>query len=587
MANTLKISEAVINKLSTINFTYSGCLHGIFYKNSLLVLGLHVETDEKDEIINSLPTEVDICGVIDINSEENNVKVDDILRKVDITDNPIYISFNSSLENSISAYFIVNDQLKSANFEIVKQANIYSEFVHVRLRASLPIYTELNIDAIKEAFLTLRKQFTSGQVAFNFQKSKVYLVGHDLENRLIGLSGDPTVGELCDESYVTNEGQINQRKRKSGQNIQQQVIEVYMFKKSTRDFPVEGTTLHAPVVHVDKKTFQSLQLWVEVDALSMVHVDSKVVNLYDIIVESSCRNLRLQQNAFFKFFTDCIEEQGKISNLKIYHFYPESCGHFVTKAYPKNFADIDLEEERSLLHKQLLLPVNRPIFRKSNVFLFRSDIQIGGPLINPHEGLIHTGNENEVVIVRGKYLYYHYCQNKMDDNGWGCAYRSLQTLASWFLLQGYTCRPVPTFDEIQKCLVDIGDKSNSFIGSKQWIGSTEVTFVLNSLLGITSKIIYVSSGEELATKGPDLINHFKTQGTPIMIGGGVLAHTILGVDYNRKTGDIQFLVLDPHYTGPEDVEIIQKKGWCGWKGMNFWDKGSYYNMCLPQAPTCI
>lgn len=106
----------------------------------------------------------------------------------------------------------------------------------------------------------------------------------------------------------------------------------------------------------------------------------------------------------------------------------------------------------------------------------------------------------------------------MDDNGWGCAYRSLQTLASWFVLQGLTDKNVPTFKDIQICLVDIGDKPASFIGSRQWIGSTEVNYVLDSLLGITSKIIYVSSGAELGSKGPELLYHFKTQGTPVMIG---------------------------------------------------------------------
>lgn len=106
----------------------------------------------------------------------------------------------------------------------------------------------------------------------------------------------------------------------------------------------------------------------------------------------------------------------------------------------------------------------------------------------------------------------------MDDNGWGCAYRSLQTLASWFRRQGYTEKEVPTFKDIQKCLVDIGDKPSNFNGSKQWIGSTEVNFVLNSLMNITSKILYVSAGEEMGSKGPELINHFRTQGTPVMIG---------------------------------------------------------------------
>ncbi len=56
-----------------------------------------------------------------------------------------------------------------------------------------------------------------------------------------------------------------------------------------------------------------------------------------------------------------------------------------------------------------------------------------------------------------------------------------------------------------------------------------------------------------------LINHFKKEGTPVMIGGGVLAHTILGVDFNESTGDSMLLILDPHYTGVDDIKTIQDK----------------------------
>ena len=60
-------------------------------------------------------------------------------------------------------------------------------------------------------------------------------------------------------------------------------------------------------------------------------------------------------------------------------------------------------------------------------------------------------------------------------------------------------------------------------------------------------------------------------------GGGVLAHTILGVDYNEKTGDLKFLILDPHYTGAEDLKTIQDKvkNWS-----LFWIHPSMYNMGL-------
>lgn len=49
-------------------------------------------------------------------------------------------------------------------------------------------------------------------------------------------------------------------------------------------------------------------------------------------------------------------------------------------------------------------------------------------------------------------------------------------------------------------------------------------------------------GEDIALKGRELAKHFKEQGTPVMIGGNNLAHTILGVDFNEHTGDIKFLV---------------------------------------------
>ncbi len=38
-----------------------------------------------------------------------------------------------------------------------------------------------------------------------------------------------------------------------------------------------------------------------------------------------------------------------------------------------------------------------------------------------------------------------------------------------------------------------------------------------------------------------------------------MAHTILGLDFNEETGDVKFLVLDPHYTGAETVKTIVDK----------------------------
>lgn len=88
------------------------------------------------------------------------------------------------------------------------------------------------------------------------------------------------------------------------------------------------------------------------------------------------------------------------------------------------------ENERRLLHKQLALPTNKPLFRRGNAYSNNS----GGRLVNPHEAVPVSPAKPDVTValVRGKYTYHHYMQDNFNDDGWGCAYRSMQTIFSWF-----------------------------------------------------------------------------------------------------------------------------------------------------------
>ncbi|CAL1601311.1 unnamed protein product [Knipowitschia caucasica] len=270
------------------------------------------------------------------------------------------------------------------------------------------------------------------------------------------------------------------------------------------------------------------------------------------------------------------------------HFLLPPPHGLVTVVYPSGVPDSQLQTVRQTLHKKYDLPEDTPYFRRANAYHFANEPYRDGYLRNPHLSLNLPALDNgKVYLVQGLYSYHHYMQDRIDDNGWGCAYRSLQTICSWFQQQGYEERSVPTHKEIQQALVDVGDKPAAFVGSRQWIGSIEVQVVLSQLLGVTSKIMFVSQGSELASKGRELANHFTTEGTPVMIGGGVLAHTILGVAWSETTGEIRYLILDPHYTGAEDLQLITEKGWCGWKGPEFWDQTAYYNLCLPQRPRVI
>ena len=127
----------------------------------------------------------------------------------------------------------------------------------------------------------------------------------------------------------------------------------------------------------------------------------------------------------------------------------------------------------------------------------------------------------------------------------------------------------------------VGDKDKKIIGSKEWIGAFEVNLVLNELLGIDNQILYVSSGTELNSKGRELLYHFQHNGTPVMVGGGVYAYTILGIDYDKVKGSCKFLILDPHYIGEDDTKNIINKGWCNWKTIDIFKKENFYNLCLP------
>ena len=185
--------------------------------------------------------------------------------------------------------------------------------------------------------------------------------------------------------------------------------------------------------------------------------------------------------------------------------------------------------------------------------------------------------------VRGAYEYYHYMQDRFDDNGWGCAYRSLQTLCSWFSLQNYTSLAPPTHREIQRVLVDIGDKPEAFLGSTEWIGAVELAYVLDERYGVSCKILTVPSGYDLPSRARELARHFDETGTPVMMGGGKLAYTLLGVQWDEKTGECAFLILDPHYTGGEDLKAIVPR-WCGWKKCEDVFARDFYNLLMPIPP---
>lgn len=85
------------------------------------------------------------------------------------------------------------------------------------------------------------------------------------------------------------------------------------------------------------------------------------------------------------------------------------------------------------------------------------------------------------------------------------------------------------------------------------------------------QILTVNRGADIPSHARELAAHFEAQGTPVMIGGGVLAYTLLGVQFDEVTGDAAFLILDPHYTGGGSRHTARGLGGWAFGGMApFW-----------------
>uniref|UniRef100_A0A0K8TZQ5 Probable Ufm1-specific protease 2 n=1 Tax=Bactrocera latifrons TaxID=174628 RepID=A0A0K8TZQ5_BACLA len=615
MLPKLKISAFLLKRLERIKQQCSGCLFGVLYgEGTLLLMGFNVESTighlNYEQIQFKFPAELDLCGLVKFGDcTDAEAHINDILKDVDITDNPILLQCELGTLVGMRASVFIHSKFEEVPYEVMEAEQLYRDFCFTKLKCSLELYTQQTVEAVRREMHTLRKLLSSGSLAFCLESTKIYVTSAGAQGQ--GITNESLINNVLNavSKAISSADENHENVEKGGKKKVQSssvslakvfgalgcaydILRINVLRCKTRERnaidSTGGSNQVAPpaVAMCVKREEEKVCMPLEVEAMAMLCKSTKVSRLYDILIESICRSLRLFEQSMVERLENS-SETPQLLRPSGYHFFPQEFGHFLSCSYLDGVSDDEtsVQDKRKKLHRHFGLPVTRPYFRRANHCLFYDELSNPSPLVNTHIGLRPSGiTDGRQYLVQGNYHYYHYLQQEMQDKGWGCAYRSLQTICSWFLLQGYTEKPVPTHREIQKYLVNIGDKQPSFVGSTQWIGSTEVSMCLQGFLNVDSRIQHVTSGAEVANLASDLAMHFQTQGTPIMIGGGVLAHTIIGIDYCSQTGKVKFLILDPHYTGADDLHTIQTKGWCGWKGGDFWDKKSYYNLCMPQRP---
>ncbi|KAH6819954.1 Peptidase C78 [Perilla frutescens var. hirtella] len=597
---------------------------------------------ELDEIRSLIPRGFEVVGAMIVH-DKNDVKVEKVagdaisavrsLRKAHYgndSEDKVLIGGVLDLKNGSSErdlqFFISRaansyklDKVSSVVYEDQPEKEVWEKGCIVRCELSLKLplyYATDNSKAVEgaytQAITAVERNLRDPQVAYILEAQNnsggpepVILHGLELDPPAEELPENAVILETAEESlarslacsYFFSETRDIASFNSVEQNADKILVSV-MFNRSKSDVQPA-----APVAEYFPALGEAKLLVVnhKVEVLSYCTKDLLLTDMVSkLIIPGLVDQLHSLKN---KILPDLLTQQLQ---LRPYHFMPPGFLHPITVIYELSYGETEMKqvEARRSLHLRLGLPFDRPLLRIANAINLssikdstrdKSNSKVGSYLLKDvHHGIPSSGvSGGHVSLIQGSYEYYHYLQDGFDDSGWGCAYRSLQTIVSWFKQQHYTSVDVPSHREIQQSLVEIGDKDPSFIGSREWIGAIELSFVLDKLLGVSCKVINVRSGSELPEKCRELALHFETQGTPVMIGGGVLAYTLLGVDYNDTSGDCAFLILDPHYTGSDDLKKIVNGGWCGWKkavdskGKHFFLHDKFYNLLLPQRPNMV
>ncbi|XP_076065740.1 UFM1 specific peptidase 2 isoform X2 [Oratosquilla oratoria] len=534
-----------------------GCeTEGGYLITTVLASGTTTKNSWPHDVSLLLPSPIKCLGIFSVSTEETKTP--------QIGDGDLAVTWD---QNTLQVYAGDETGIHSVEYSVVSPEEITQHYAIARTHFSLNLGYRRSPASVRSAIHKQIELLNSPVSCFRLKNTKLIL-----QNNQGGILSD---GGLVNDSDEVECLLKDPGKKKATPSQCPLNFQLFLNRSLSN-------SSNSPVVHLDNQKGDIAKTDLKGDLVVYISKSLHVTQLARVFVKAIHRHLLLVEQWLINQLTD-----PKIASaLSSINVLPYHCGHFLGLVYPEQVDETYFQDYRSIIHQSLLLPTDCPIVRRANRYEFPGD-GLSVVLTNTHVGVKPSSVNGNVSIVSGTYGYHHYMQDRFDDNKWGCAYRSLQTVVSWFRHQGYVDKSIPTHREIQQCLVDIGDKPPKFVGSSQWIGSTEVGFVLDNLYGITSKFIFVNSGADLSSKGRELAHHFDTQGTPIMIGGGVLAHTIIGVDFNSDTGDISFLILDPHYTGLEDLHTIQKQGWCGWKGSSFWKADAYYNLCLPQKPKCM
>lgn len=202
---------------------------------------------------------------------------------------------------------------------------------------------------------------------------------------------------------------------------------------------------------------------------------------------------------------------------------------------------------------------------------------------NIHEHLKNPTESGVTYLTREKYEYFHYCCDGIKDVGYGCGYRTIQTICSMLKKKIRSDISIPSINDIQKILVKIGDKDDTFINSRGWIGTLEGSYIFDELFNMSSFIIHISHEERISSKKAEIIKYFQEQGGLIFMGGDSDASAKMITGIHTTPNHLFLQIVDPHFSKiPKNPQEIIQQGYVRWYAEKDFQDESFYNLCMPK-----
>lgn len=207
----MSLTSICFQRLSAANDGSTGNLYANFQNNSIIVIGLCLHHSNSSEDVLSLPTEVDLCGIFEINSQTTStINVSKLCNEIDVTDCPLYL--HQRIGGELTVNYFINDRIERTKFVELDENDIYKDFIHLRLKTQVPLLCEVNPQAISNGLGHIKNKITSGSMAFNIMNTNIFIFGTSNERGFTGISGDPTIEDVLKYNGEKDECSIKRNK---------------------------------------------------------------------------------------------------------------------------------------------------------------------------------------------------------------------------------------------------------------------------------------------------------------------------------------------------------------------------------------